>query len=355
MKKPDRILLLKMDHIGDALWSFPSIRALRAAFPTAVIDMLCTPYLAEAFRRVPELTSVIEYDAAAALDERQAVWRKMRDRTYHTAIVLGPVDKVNHLAFLSRAKERLGYAYSGNLLRSVARILFLTQRFSHPADIAARSGLPLPHEVSAMLALVGKYGVPAPATPTLFFPVTVQEKQAALALLQRLCPEKKVFAALHLCAKSFQHGWNASAFSGLAAQLQQALPDVGWIVTAGPAEEACLDSYRPALSAAGISVVTGLDLGHLAAILAQLQVLVSWDTGVVHLASAVGTPVVDIFPDKDFDYCVQRWGPWGSGGYSVRQRGKELNASTLESILRTVRQISMSEQEGRSLDHKGTC
>ena len=345
MKKPDRILLLKMDHIGDALWSFPAIRALRAAFPAAVIDMLCTPYLAGAFRRVPELTQVIEYDATAAMEERQAVWRQMRDRTYNTAIVLGPVDKVNHLAFLSRAKERLGYAYSGNLFRSVIRILFLTRRFDHPADIAAKSGLPLPHEVTAMLELVGKYGAAVPSHPTLFFPLTTDEKQAAAATLQKLLPGKESFAALHLCAKSFSHGWNESTFAQLARVLQQVLPDTGWIVTAGPAEEPFLESYRPILTAAGMPVVSGMALPSMAAILARMQVLVSWDTGVVHLASAVGTPVVDIFPAKDFDYCVQRWGPWGPGGYPVHQKTEVLDANTLEAIVRAVREIVTPTQE----------
>ena len=355
MKKPDRILLLKMDHIGDALWSFPAIRALRAAFPAAVIDMLCTPYLAGAFRRVSELTQVIEYDAAAPLDERQAVWRKMRDRTYHSAIVLGPVDKVNHLAFLSRAKERFGYAYSGNLFRSVARVLFLTRRFDHPADIAAKSGLPLPHEVMAMLELVGKYGASVPTHPTLFFPLTPDENKAAAATLQKLLPGKESFAALHLCAKSFSHGWNESTFAQLAKVLQQVLPDAGWIITAGPAEAAVLESYRPALAAAGIPVVSGMALPPMAAILARMQVLVSWDTGVVHLASAVGTPVVDIFPAKDFDYCVQRWGPWGASGHPVHQKTEMLDAVTLDTIVREVREIVTPKQEESSRDHKGTC
>jgi ADP-heptose:LPS heptosyltransferase len=345
MKQLDRILLIKMDHIGDALWSFPAIHALRLAFPSAAIDILCTPYLAEAFRRLEDLDQVIEYDSGASLTEKQAILRKLRNPTYSVAIVLGPVDKVNHLAFLSRAQERIGYAYAGNWVRAVTGRLFLTGRFPHPADVAGKAGLPLPHEVKALLALVKKTGAAAPDDPELFFPLTSEEKASAAAYLQQLLPGKTAFAALHLCAKSFRHGWTEEAFCGLAAKLQTTLPDTGWIVTAGPAEEPYLDSYREALAGAGIPVVSGLNLGGMAALLAEMRLLVSWDTGVVHLATAVGTPVVDIFPDKDFEYCVQRWGPWGAGGHSVRQRQDVLDASTLDTLLRTVLKIAMPRQE----------
>ncbi|HWR29265.1 MAG TPA: hypothetical protein VN631_05480, partial [Negativicutes bacterium] len=198
MRNPEQILLLKMDHIGDALWSFPAIVALRSAFPAAKIDMLCTPYLAEAFRRVAELTQVMEYDTSAPLSERQMVLRQLRRQNYDVAIVLGPVDKVNHLAFLSGARERIGYFYSGNLLRSLTRRLFLTQGFPHPSDVAGKTGLPLPHEVAAMMSLVEKQGASLSPDPKLIFPITAEEKESAAAFLHKLLPEKRSFAALHL-------------------------------------------------------------------------------------------------------------------------------------------------------------
>ncbi|HWR29883.1 MAG TPA: glycosyltransferase family 9 protein, partial [Negativicutes bacterium] len=140
-------------------------------------------------------------------------------------------------------------------------------------------------------------------------------------------------AALHLCAKSFSHGWTETAFFLLATRLQEALPNIGWIVTAGPAEEPYLDSYRNSLSVAGIPAVTGLNLSGMAAILSQLQLLISWDTGVVHLASAVGTPILDIFPNKDFDYCIQRWGPWEKQGIALSQATKTLDSAQITVIV----------------------
>ena len=339
MNRPTKILLLKMDHIGDALWSFPAIRALRTAYPAAKIDMLCTPYLAEAFRQVADLSQVIEYDTEVSLSSRWEVIQRLRRQTYDVAFVLGPVDKINHLAFLSGARERIGYAYQGSLLRALTRPLFLTRSFPHPADAAAHAGQPLPHEVPAMLGLLEKHGTQVPENPLLFFPISAMAREAALFRLQKLHPDCRQFAILHLCSKSFRHGWNASAFAVLAERLQRLCPALGWVVTAGPSEEPFLPAYREALSEIGVPVITGLKLTDMAALLSQVRLLVSWDTGVVHLADAVGTPAVDIFPEKSFAYCVQRWGPWGKNAAVVEQVGDSLAEPQISAILSPVSQF----------------
>ena len=336
MSRPDNFLLLKMDHIGDALWSFPAIRALRTAYPDARIDMLCTPYLGEAFRQISEAPQVIEYDTKVSLSRRWAVLQHLREQEYDVAFVLGPVDKVNHLAFLSGARERIGYAYQGSLLRTLTRPLFLTRSFPHPADTAVRAGRPLPHEVPAMLDLLAKFGVPAPENPSLFFPVSAAAREAARTRLKKLLPGCRQFAVLHLCSKSFGHGWTAQAFAVLADRLRRLDPPTGWVVTGGPAEEPQLPPYREALSAVGVPVLTGLNLNEMAALLSQSRLLVSWDTGVIHLADAVGTPVVDIFPAQSFAYCVQRWGPWGKTAAVVEQAGEVLAEPQISAIVSPV-------------------
>lgn len=320
MKQYQRILLLKTDHIGDALWSFPAIRAVRSAFPHAQIDMLCTPYLVSVFRHLSDLTEVIEYNPAAPLQERIHTLMKLRQSQYEVALILGPVDKVNHLAFFSGARERIGYAYAGNILHGLTRSLYLTEHAPHPSDTAIKLDLPLPHEVSSMLALTEKIGTLPPENPVLFFPLAPDEVLKSAVMLKNLCPGKTNYAAIHLCTKSFAYGWNETAFVRLTAKLQNAFPEIGWIVTAGPAEEPYLPQYRASLSALDIPIVSGMQLAATAALLTNMRLLISWDTGVVHLASAVGTPVVDIFPKDNFDYCLRRWGPWGKQSISLMQQ-----------------------------------
>ena len=310
MKSVQRILLLKMDHIGDALWSFPTIAALRRACPEAWIGMLCTPYLAEVYRPLDLLSAVIEYDSRTGLAARWETLRRLRRQPPDLAIVLGPVDKVNHLAWLSGAAQRIGFAYAGNPLHALTRRLFLTDCRPHPADAAQTAGSTLPHEVPVMMSLLDLVGLPAATAAELFFPLTASQREDAARRLNVLLPGKTRFAALHLCAKAFPFGWNERFVGELAEKLRGLQPDVGWLVTAGPSERPHLKPYQKKFAEIGLPLVEGLDLVSMAALLAQLDCLVSWDTGVVHLATAVGTPVVDLFPAKDFEYCVQRWGPW---------------------------------------------
>jgi len=348
MKAPKRILLLKMDHLGDALWSFPALQALRTTLPDCRLDMLCTPYLSVLFERLDLLDHILQYDSSWPLSQRWRTLAQLRRTQYDAAIVLGPVDKINHLAFLSGATERWGYAYNRNLLRSLARRGFMTWWKPHPANIAATARRQLPHEVPVMLELVAQFSNCQYTNTRLFFPLREQERIAARQRLRELHPNKASFAILHLCAKSFCHGWNEQFFAGLADQLQQALPDTGWIISAGPAEQSCLPAYQTALTNRRLPVVNGLSLEQMAAFLAEARLLVSWDTGVVHLSTAVGTPVVDIFSDKKFAYCVQRWGPWQSSSRIIRQEEPIAGRRTVERILQAVIQLTAKDKEATS-------
>lgn len=340
-----RILLLKMDHIGDALWSFPAIRALRTAFPKSRIDILCSPYLAETFRRLPDLTEVIEYDPKASLTKRFATVKQLRQHRYEVSQILGPVDKISHLAYFSGASARYSYAYQGNIFRAITNRIFLTHCYPHPADAASKCGQPLPHEVTCMIALAEKIGAIAEPNPALFFPLSATEIDNATATLKRHYPEKTAYAAIHLCAKSFAYGWNEAVFFRFVTTMQNTFPEIGWIITAGPSEEPYLPSYRLALSALNIPIISGMQLAATAALLKNLSFLISWDTGVVHLASAVGTPVIDIFPDKDYDYCLQRWGPWGNKDFSLCQDEPLVGDRTLHRISQSVARLISAEQE----------
>jgi len=343
MQRFDRILLLKMDHIGDALWSFPTVAALRQACPDAWIGMLCTPYLAEVYQPLDLLSAVIPYDPRADLTVRLNILRQLRRQSLDLAIVLGPVDKINHLAWLSGAQKRIGYAYAGNPLHAVTRRLFLTDCQKHPADMALAMGEDLPHEVPSMLDLLTLAGIAdtketasKPFPTELAFPVSPMKREAVAEMLAELCPGKKRFAAVHLCAKSFPFGWNERFVDELVAQLRKLQPQVGWIVTAGPSERPHLSAFRQRFGDICLPLVEGLDLVSMAALLANLDCLVSWDTGVVHLATAVGVPVVDLFPARDYDYCVQRWGPWSALSITLPQHEPQASSQILVDIVAAV-------------------
>ena len=94
----------------------------------------------------------------------------------------------------------------------------------------------------------------------------------------------------------------------------------------------------------------GLALRTMAGLLASLVCLVSWDTGVVHLSTAVGTPVVDLFPARDFAYCVQRWGPWSEAGIPLPQTEPQASEATLAAIAAATGPLLQPPDEPRHLE-----
>ena len=340
------ILLIKMDHLGDALWSFPAIRALAGAYPGATIDMLCTPYLSHAFRRLPYLGDVIEYDAGWTFSARWGQIRRLRDKGYDAAINLGPVDKVNHLAFLSGAATRIGYAYKGNPIHALTGSFFLTQRLPHPSDVAQAAGEPLPHEVTALCGLISRLPKVEVRDTGLFLPFTESEDEFALEWCRQNLQAREQAAAVQLCAKAFPHGWKGEAFVQLLTELRKLRPEIQLIVTAGPTETPYLKEYHPALEKLGIPLVCDFSFGRMAALLSRMSFLVSWDTGVVHMATAVNTPVVDVFPSQNFIYCVQRWGPWGKHLQVLSQTEAVLTKQTMGQISAAVLSIPCRKWRG---------
>lgn len=343
MNRVDRILLIKMDHLGDALWAFPAVKSLRTLFPQANIDMLCTPYLAEAFHTLPALSSVFEYDVKSSLLARIKLLLSLRQNHYDYAITLGPVDKINHLAYFSGARERLGYAYTGNPLRAISSRIFLTDRISHPADEAERDNLPLPHEVEAMHMLTSKLKTTVLSEKSfivedleLFFPLPSSEEDWGKNTLAHVLPEYQQYAAIHLCAKSFPFGWNPAFLSKLVLQLRLHFPTLGWFVTAGPSERSFLEPFQSILSEMRVPLLTELTLLQTGALLKIAQCLISWDTGLVHLSTALRTPTIAIFPPQHYEYCVQRWGP-KRPGLALRQSECPAGGSILADILAAVK------------------
>ena len=334
-----RILCIKMDHLGDALWSLPAFDTLAAGNPDSEIDVLCTPYLRDVFSPYTSLHAIVDYDPTWSLSAKWSVIKSLRQRCYDKAIVLGPVDKVNHLAFLSGAKQRFGYSYRGSLLRSIARPFLLTHSHPHPTDVALASGSPLPHEVTAMLSLVGLINVISPASPTVSYPISAQDNDWACSWLRNNGLTPKAFLVIHFCAKAFPFGWTGAALDDLLNAIQESCPNHQLLITAGPSEMSFLALHQDLWNSRRYVLASGLPLNKTAALLSHAAALVSWDTGIVHLAAAVGVPVVDVFPDRNFDYCTQRWSPWGNGHRLLRQTGNLLNDQIKQDILSSLSEI----------------
>ncbi|MBI4342085.1 MAG: lipopolysaccharide heptosyltransferase II [Candidatus Omnitrophica bacterium] len=298
---PKRILVIRLDRLGDVILSTPVLQALRQRFPHAFIAMMVRPPCREAVEGNPHLNEVLLYEKEGrhrGIGATIRFARSLRRFEFDTALVLHPSHRSHWIPWLARIPSRIGYDRKSGWL--------LTHRLPHRKQEGAR------HEAVYTLELLRPFGI-VPGTPRPVVPVApaadrrVDEWLAA----QALRPGDRL-VAIHPSASCVSKRWMPERFAQVADRLATE-QGVRICLVAGEPDavfaEAVLRAMRqPAVNAAG-----RLSVGELAALLRRCRLLISNDSGPVHVAAAVGTPVVDIFGRNQRGLSPQRWGPLGAG------------------------------------------
>jgi predicted lipopolysaccharide heptosyltransferase III len=285
-----RILIINLAFIGDVLLSTPVARALSAAFPGAAIDMMVTPLTAPIARGNPYIKDVIEYDKRGKhkrFRELLHLIGQVRARRYDLAVATNFAPRGAMLAWAAGIPTRVGYdaQHAG---------LFLTRA-------AAAKRTAVRHEAENYLDVLGPLGITT-ADTSLALAINPLDA-AALGGKVRRSPGKKL--VLICPAGSYRHkSWTNH---GYVALIQALSPVADCCLIGGQAEGPLLEQInRKAADVAQVYPGT-LTLGELAALTKEADLVVTVDTAPLHIAQAVGTPVVALFGPTD----PRIWGPRG--------------------------------------------
>ncbi|MBU2699015.1 putative lipopolysaccharide heptosyltransferase III [Sporomusaceae bacterium BoRhaA] len=291
-----KILVMNLAFIGDVVLSTPVTRVLREAYPQAVMDMLVVPVTAEIASGNPFVNEVLVYDKRGQHKKLgqllKLIW-EIRSRHYDLAVCTNFAARGAMLAWIAGIPYRAGYD------RQHAN-LFLTH-------IASGERSEICHEAENYLAVLKPLGITT-ADTTLTFQVQEQDKLNLAAKVPKLTLDQPI-AVVCPSGSYPRKSWTISAYAELICRLAEE----SQVVLIGGGREAAELSKISQASAdlAGknvASVLAGeLSLGELAALLQRCKVLVSIDTGPMHIAQAVGTPVVALFGPTD----PAIWGPRG--------------------------------------------
>jgi ADP-heptose:LPS heptosyltransferase len=300
-ESPRKVVLLRASRIGDFLCTTPAFRALRAALPHAEITMITLPLLQELVLRSPHLERFIAFPgfpgiAEQFFDARKAIsfFQHMQEEHFDLAIQLQGSGVYSNPFMLL-----LGARYTAGFVRS------------HDPAGRLDAALPWPetgHEIQRMLAMTSFLGIPSQGTAT-EFPLTAEDIAHAQTLLARARPP---LLGLHMSARDATRRWPLSRFIEVAKNLSQR--HHGTIVILGEAEDYAQGEIvahaidRPCLNLAGKT-----SLVVLGAVIAQLSVLVTNDTGPAHIAYALKAPTVTIFGSAS----PQAYAPLQSGPYRI--------------------------------------
>ncbi len=305
---PRRILAVKLADMGDLLTATPALRALRLSFPSAHIAAIVTPRSAPVLRFSDAVDQVISFDkfafdrppsAVRSIPVALGLAARLRKERYDTILVFHHLYTWWGVAKYAALVRAVGASTVAGL--DNGRGWFLTHR-------AHDRGYGAVHEAEYWLEVAGTLGACHP-NPAMELPVGPDDEAFASALWRRLGLQGREVLAIHPGTGDFSPArrWPAGRFAEVARVLARRL-DARVALIAGPARGE-RDLVREIASLVGPSAVVLDSLPSplaLAAVLRRCKLFVGNDSGVMHVASAVGVPVVAVFGPSNH----RAWGPW---------------------------------------------
>lgn len=302
-REPRRLLANKLSAIGDTILLVPALRALRRRYPAARITFVCSSInreVVECFpavggQRLVDEVVFLELGAHARRPLRfLAFLRDLRRRRFDLT-----VDFDQWIRTTSLVTAAIG---------APTRVGFRTAR-QHRHLVYNRSAAPARdrHEVLNFLALAARAGArDEPPSLELSLP------PAAIGWARERLPRHhdRRCVALHPgCGRiGGPREWPAERYMELGRRLAAQHP-VTIVITGGPGEAALVERVRSGIGAGATAVAEVQSFGRFAALLERCNLLVCGNTGAMHAAAAVGTPVVGLHGPSN----PKKWGPWGAG------------------------------------------
>ena len=295
--KVRKLLAVRLDNLGDVLMTTPALSAIRQSLPGAHITLLASPSGAALQPFIDEVDEVITYAAPwmkgraaaqphATAEDELAIVRRLAEEQFDAAVI-----------FSCYTQSALPAAL---LCRQAGIPLRLAHCRENPYGLLT-DWVPDPepqhgirHEVERQLALVGSVGYHT-EDDRMRFDYRSEDLVSLCAKLETLgVTPKRPWVVVHPGASAPSRRYPAAQF-GEAADLIAA--DVNChVLFTGSADEADLVLTAQArMQRPGVSLAGELSLGELAALIAHSKLLVSSNSGPVHIAAAVGTPVVDLY------------------------------------------------------------
>jgi heptosyltransferase-2 len=299
-----KTLVRVSNWLGDAVMNTAAISALRAEDPGGHLAVLAIPRVAEIFRHHPDVDDIMVYDREGKDAGSRGAWstaRRVRAAGFNRAYVFPNSFSSAVIPFLARLPQRIGYAGNG-------RSILLTDGRRKQDEIRTQ------HHVKHYLALVG---TPEPDAYLPHVYASDEETAAGREFLAGagLDPEAGVVGLAPGAAYGPAKQWFPDRFAAAAARIQE---ETGFGIVIFGSEG---DREAGAETAAGISGAV-LDLSgkttlrELMGHLSLCRLLITNDSGTMHLAAALGTPVVAVFGSTEPDLT----GPLGGRSRVIRHR-----------------------------------
>ncbi|HEY6944973.1 MAG TPA: lipopolysaccharide heptosyltransferase II [Candidatus Acidoferrum sp.] len=288
-----KILIRATNWVGDAIMALPALRVVRDRFPEAEIAILARPYVADIYRDQAICNQLITYDSQgkhSGVLGRERLARELRALKFDTALLLQNALDAAWLAWRANIPERIGYARD-------ARRFLLTKAVPVPRP----NEIP-PHEKFYYLELLRRAGwIDAlPDEPLVTLNVSEPNRRKAAEFLAQsgVRPDSLRIAIGAGASYGSAKCWLPSRFAELANRLQ-AQTDADIILFGTATEAAVTRAIAAELRKPGIDLTNKTAIADLPPLLSQCHLFIGNDSGAMHVAAAVGLPVVAVFGPTD--------------------------------------------------------
>jgi heptosyltransferase-2 len=288
-----KILIRATNWVGDAILALPALRAVRRRFRDSEIAVVARPYVADIYRDQEICNQLIPYDpkgSHAGFLGRERLAAELRAQKFDVALLLQNAFDAAWLAWRANIPERIGYARDG-------RSFLLTKAVPAPR----RGEIPA-HEKFYYLELLRRTGWLDSLPEESFIGLLVPEKKRRSAH-EFLCESGVRPSALRIAiGAGASYGsakcWPPSRFAGVANRLQDET-DADVILFGTAAEVNVSTAISAEMRRPPIDLTGKTAIADLPGLLSQCHLFIGNDSGAMHVAAAVGLPVVAVFGPTD--------------------------------------------------------
>lgn len=322
-----RILIVKLSSLGDLFHALPTVHALRTGFG-AEIDWVTQPEYAALVRCFTDVNRVIEFPRRALPGHLPGFLRDLRRMNYDIVIDLQGLMKSALIAAAARARRRIGPsgAREGSYLLYHAR--------------AGRKNKAR-HAVDELFDVVRHLGLSVPEKAE--FPVRFPFMPV---------PGKGPHIALCPCSRAAGKNWPADRFVQAAKVLSEKT-DATIHLVGGPADRTPCETMAAAIGPSAVSHAGKTSLVELGGLLQQMHLLITVDSGPMHMAASVGTPVLALFGPT----ASLRTGPYGRIHCIIESpfqpAGKKISRRTRRRDFRYMEAIPVEPVAAKALEMLG--
>ena len=298
--RPQRILVTRTDRLGDLVLSTPVFEALRQRYLDAYLACLTFLENRAVVEGNPFLDEVILYDKKGSEKGWLGNWlfsQRLARKKFDVAIHLHPTNRMHLVSWLAGIPVRIGYRKKN------------AWALTHTLE--DKKGEGLKQEAEYNFDLLKFLGVGPPEKINTHFPLWAKDQISLKTFLGNLgFNGQRPYAVLNPSASCPSKIWPADRFALLADGLQERFGLQ--VALIGSRQDRCFSQEVKQFVSHPLTDLSGkLSLGGLAWFLKGAELLISNDSGPVHVARAVGTPVVSIFGRNLAGLSPRRWGPLG--------------------------------------------